>query len=121
MLRSSSRESKDLEREMEMERGRFQEKGGSRRSTQGKESSTKGGWSSYTRLGCKGSWEQLLLHVCEQGTHPGRGMALAKSGNAAGQGSVLSRDRQHRDLGEFVRLEQKLTGEEMKESLDLNP
>lgn len=55
----------------------------------------------------------------EEGTDPGRGMVLPKSQDAAEQGAVLGRDRQHRDLGEFVRLEQQLTGEEMKESLSL--
>lgn len=51
-----------------------------------------------------------------EGTDPERGMVPPKSGSAAEQGSVLCRDRQHRDLGEFVRLEQQPTREEMKES-----
>lgn len=51
-----------------------------------------------------------------EGTDPGRGVVPSKSGSAAEQRSVLCRDRQHRDSGEFVRLEQQLAGEEMKES-----
>lgn len=51
-----------------------------------------------------------------EGTDSGRGVVPSKSGSAAEQGSVLCRDRQHRDSGESVRLEQQLAGEEMKES-----